>query len=246
MRLLLISSSKAEGYGYLDYALPFIQGFLGRQVKRVAFVPYAGVIQSYGGLSGYDAYEARVRRKFGAIGYEVLGTHTCADHRTVIEEAEAIAVGGGNTWNLLKEVQERGIVQAIRRRVLENAVPYLGWSAGANLACPTIRTTNDMPIVEPETQAALGLVPFQINPHYLDASPEGHFGESREERIVEFLERNRDIYVAGLREGTMFEIDGEQIELKGALTNTCRVFRYGTPPQELGAGDDFSFLLART
>lgn len=241
MRLLLISSSKAPGHPYLSYPKRFISEFLGAGVKRIAFVPFAGVCQSYGDLSGYDAYEKKVADAFAELGYQVRSVHR--DAEAVLAESDAILVGGGNTFNLLLEVQTRGLVPLIRKRVREDGVAYMGWSAGANLACPTIRTTNDMPIVEPPSFEALGFVPFQINPHYLDANPEGHFGESRETRINEFLEVNRDVYVAGLREGMLFRVADGAIEHLGVLEHGCRVFRYGQEPRELGPDDDLSFLL---
>ena len=243
MRLLLISSSKAAGYEYLAYPKPYIMDFLGGQRIKIAFVPFAGVKQSYENLTGYEAYEKKVQVALDAMGYDVVSVHHHDDPGKTFRQTDAILVGGGSTWNLLKEVQERGMVDIIRDRVLNDNIPYLGWSAGANLACPTIRTTNDMPIIEPPSFDALNFIPFQINPHYLDANPEGHFGESRETRINEFIELNRDIYVAGLREGMMFRIEDDQIHHIGVFDKTCRVFHYAQEPFELGAGDDFSFLL---
>jgi dipeptidase E len=122
-----------------------------------------------------------------------------------------------------------------------NGTPYIGWSAGSNVACPTLRTTNDMPIIDPLGFDCANLIPFQINPHYLDANPEGHGGETREQRIAEFLEINPNVYVAGLREGTMFKLEEGKLELIG--NRSCRIFKKGQEPIELSAGDDFSFLL---
>jgi dipeptidase E len=137
-------------------------------------------------------------------------------------------------------LHELKLMKVIKEAV-ENGVAYMGWSAGANIACPTMRTTNDMPIIEPESMNCLNLVNFQINPHYLDATIEGHGGETREQRLEEFMVINNNIYVAGLREGTLFLIDNNKIELKGA--RPLRVFRYGQDPKEYKPGADISFLL---
>jgi len=240
MRLLLVSSSTATGYDYLEYPRPFIKDFLGQQGLKIAFVPFAGLKQSYENLVGYDAYEKKIQAIFSEMGYEVNSVHRGSD---VLMNADAVLVGGGNTFNLLKQCQDRNLMEPIRDRVLNDNIPYIGLSAGTNLACPTIRTTNDMPITEPRSLNALGFIPFQINPHYLDASPDGHFGESREERIIEFLEVNRDLVVAGLREGMMFRIEDDRMKHEGVSDKTCRIFKYGQSPLELGSNDDFSFLL---
>ena len=151
-----------------------------------------------------------------------------------------IIVGGGNTFNLLKTIQDNGLVELMRDKI-KGGTPYIGWSAGSNMVCPTIRTTNDMPIVEPQSFNALNMIPFQINPHYTDATLSGHGGETREMRLEEFLEANKDMYVAGLREGTMFIVEGNTITLDGK--KDCRVFKHGQEPKELTKTDDFSFLM---
>jgi dipeptidase E len=240
MRLLLISSSTATGYAFFEYPRTYIKDYLGRQGMKIAFVPFAGIKQSYEDLVGYDAYEKKIQAIFSEMGYEVNSVHHGSD---VLMNADAVLVGGGNTFNLLKECQDRNLIESIRYRVLNDNIPYIGLSAGTNLACPTIRTTNDMPITEPQSLNALGFIPCQINPHYLDASPDGHFGETREERIIEFLEVNRDVVVAGLREGMMFRIEDGQIIHEGVSGKTCRIFKYGQSPFELGSNDDFSILL---
>ena len=172
MRLLLISNSTNAGEAYLAYPMPRIGEFL-RGVREVAFVPYAAVTFSYAD------YERRVQARFSELGIRVRSVHRAADPAAMIRRAEAICVGGGNTFALAKKMQEQGLMRAIRNRV-KAGVPYVGWSAGSNVACPAISTTNDMPIVEPESFRAVGAVKFQINPHYLDANPEGHAGETRE------------------------------------------------------------------
>lgn len=240
MRLLLISSSTATGYAYLEYPKPYIKDFLGQQAIKIAFVPFAGLKQSYENLVGYDAYEKKIQAVFSEMGCEVNSVHRDSD---ALMNADAILVGGGNTFNLLKQCQDRNLMEPIKNRVLNDNIPYIGLSAGTNLACPTIRTTNDMPIIEPRSLKALGLIPFQINPHYLDAAPDGHFGESREERIIEFLEVNRDVVVAGLREGMMFRIENDRVKHEGVSDKMCRIFKYGQSPLELGRNDEFSYLL---
>ena len=195
MRLLLISNSTNAGEAYLAYPMPRIGEFL-RGVREVAFVPYAAVTFSYAD------YERRVQARFSELGIRVRSVHRAADPAAMIRRAEAICVGGGNTFALAKKMQEQGLMRAIRNRV-KAGVPYVGWSAGSNVACPAISTTNDMPIVEPESFRAVGAVKFQINPHYLDANPEGHAGETREVRLLEFVAANPRRYAVGLREGCM-------------------------------------------
>ena len=158
----------------------------------------------------------------------------------MIREAEAICVGGGNTFALAKKMQEQGLMRAILRKI-KAGTPYVGWSAGSNVACPTIYTTNDMPIVEPATFTAAGLVPFQINPHYTDAHPDGHAGETREQRLLEYVEANPCMTVAGLREGCILRVENGRIELIGE--RPMRIFRKGQAPYEVRPGDDLNFLL---
>lgn len=234
MRLLLISNSTNPGEPYLDYPKNQIQAFLGFPTMKAVFVPYAAVTHSF------NDYEARVSEKFREIGHEIISVHRFSDPVSAIVEAPAIVVGGGNTWKLLKLMRDNKLIDIIRQKVL-TGTPYIGWSAGSNVACPSIRTTNDMPIVEPGHFSALNLVPFQINPHYLDANPEGHAGETREQRIEEFIEMNPDINVVGLREGTMLILNNNKLELKGP--RPARIFRKGSPPREISEADDLSFLL---
>jgi dipeptidase E len=234
MRLLLLSNSKREGMGYLEYAQGFLRDFLDGSTAEVLFLPYASVTKSY------DAYVEQVRPAFGALGISVTGLHATANPVAAVLAASAIVVGGGNTWKLLREVRSQRLLPAIRSRVA-GGVPYIGWSAGSNLACPTIMTTNDMPICDPGGFDALGLVPFQTNPHYLHGNPPGFKGETREERITEFGALQPRVWVAGLREGTGLRIENGSARLLGDAQ--CRVFRHGEAPRELGATDDFDFLL---
>jgi len=234
MRLLLISNSTNPGEPYLDYPKNNIRDFLGKKPVRALFIPYAAVTFTF------DTYEEKVKERFNEIGHDIVSIHRYPDPIAAIKEASAIVVGGGNTWQLLKMILDNKLIEAVREKVL-SGTPYIGWSAGSNVACPTIRTTNDMPVVEPDAFSAFNLIPFQINPHYLDANPAGHAGETREQRIEEFIEINPSVYVAGLREGTMFLIEGESLKLIGP--RKLRVFRKGKAPAELGDSDDLSFLL---
>lgn len=233
MKLLLISNSTNAGEEYLKYPVENISRHL-QGVCEIVFVPYAAVTFSY------DEYERKVQKRFDEIGIRVRSVHRAADPRKAIREAEAICVGGGNTFALAKKMQEQGLMTAILRKIKEGT-PYVGWSAGSNVCCPTICTTNDMPIVEPQSFKAIGAVRFQINPHYLDANPEGHAGETREQRILEYIEANPRRYVVGLREGCMLRLENGRLELIGS--RPMRIFKKGIEPFEVKAGDDLSFLL---
>lgn len=223
-RLLLISNSTLHGSGYLDHAESEIRSFLG-DAKRVLFVPYA--------LFDRDKYAANARQRFQKMGYELTSVHTAANPVAAIDETNAVFIGGGNTFRLLKALYEFDLIDAIRKRV-SNGMPYIGSSAGSNVAAPTIKTTNDMPIVQPPSFNALGLVSFQINPHYLDPDPNSkHMGETREERIVQFLEEN-DTPVVGLREGAMLRIENGETILRGSTG--ARIFRKGNQAIEISPG----------
>lgn len=232
MKLLLISNSTNAGEEYLRYPLPQIENFL-QGIKEIVFVPYAGVTFSYA------AYEKKVQARLAEIGIRVKSVHRAKDPVKMIREAEAICVGGGNTFALTKKMQEQGLMKAILKKI-KAGTPYVGWSAGSNVSCPTICTTNDMPIVEPESFRAIGAIPFQINPHYLDANPEGHAGETREQRILEYIEANPKRWVVGLREGCILRYENEKLELIGQ--RPMRIFKKGIAPYEVQAGDDLSFL----
>lgn len=233
MKLLLISNSTNAGEAYLKYPIAQIGAHL-QGVSEVVFIPYAAVTFSY------NEYEQKVQERFNEIGVKVRSIHHEKNPRKAILEAQAICVGGGNTFALTKKMQEQGLMTAILKRLKEN-VPYVGWSAGSNVCCPTICTTNDMPIVEPKSFKAVGAVKFQINPHYLDANPEGHAGETREQRIEEYIEANPRRYVVGLREGCMLRYEDGKLELIGS--RPMRIFKKGIAAYEVNAGDDLSFLL---
>ena len=235
MNLLLISNSTNAGEAYLKYPIHEIAKSL-EGIDEVVFVPYAAVTFSY------DEYEAKVQDRLNEIGVKVRSIHHAINKRNFIRHAKAIMIGGGNTFALLKKMQEEDLLDMIFHRV-KAGVPYIGWSAGSNVTCPTICTTNDMPIVQPESFRAIGLVSFQINPHYLDANPEGHAGETREQRIKEYLEANRSRYVVGLREGCMLRINDKGIELIGS--RSMRVFKKGQETFEVQPGDNIDFLIRR-
>jgi dipeptidase E len=223
-RVLLISNSTLYGSGYLDHAETEIRSFLG-DVKRVLFVPYA--------LFDRDKYAANAQQRFQKMGYELTSIHTAENPAAAVNETETIFIGGGNTFRLLKTLYDFDLLDAIRNRVA-NGMPYIGSSAGSNVAAPTIKTTNDMPIVQPPSFNALGLVSFQINPHYLDPDPSSkHMGETREERIVQFLEEN-ETPVVGLREGAMLRIENGETLLRGS--SGARVFRKEVEPVEISPG----------
>ena len=224
MNLLLISNSTLHGSGYLDHCAEEIKDFLGNKIKKVTFVPYARP----GGIT-HDEYTAKARERYKMMGYELVSVHDSPDPKQAICDAEAVFIGGGNSFVLLNDMEEKEIIPEIRKKV-QSGMPYIGTSAGSNVACPTIKTTNDMPIHEVNNFKALDLVPFQINPHYLDPDPDStHKGETRETRIREFLFFN-DKVVVGLREGCMVRINGNERLLKGSTK--ARIFQNGSEPKE--------------
>lgn len=208
-RALLMSSSRMGQMGYLEHADEQIHTILGKRDLTVLFVPFAGVSFSF------DTYEGIVRPVFERLGYGFSSIHHADDPREAVRKADAIAVGGGNTFALLKRMYDAGIVDLIKQRVEGGEMPYIGWSAGTNVATPTIRTTNDMPIVQPPSFNGLGLTHFQINPHFISGKPVGHNGESREERLQEFLTINAGEHVVAIKEGTALLVEGDEGRLLG-------------------------------
>lgn len=229
--LLLLSNSALHGRAYLEHARDALATFLAG--RSVLFIPFA--------LADHEAYTQKVRLALAPLGSDVAGLHQAADARAAVEGAEVLFVGGGNTFRLLRGIQQRGLLEIVRRRVAEGALSYLGSSAGTNHACPTIRTTNDMPIVQPDSFEAFGLIPFQINPHYLDPDPDStHMGETREERIRQFLEEN-DVPVLGMREGAWLRREADRLTLQGETGAV--LFRRGEQATSFTEGADLSFLL---
>lgn len=217
-KLLLLSNSTNPGEGYLEYPKNQIVEFLGA-IEEILFIPYAAV-----GFS-YDSYTEKVN---AALDFSVRGIHTVADPVKAVENAKAIAVGGGNTFHLLSELYNYGLMEVIQERV-NSGIPYIGWSAGSNVAGPSIKTTNDMPIIEPPSFNALDLIPFQINPHYTEEKLPNHGGETRPDRINEFIAINPDIYVVGIPEGNMLRVEGTSCTLIGK--GPVKIFRHGNQTQ---------------
>jgi len=235
MQLLLLSNSTNQGEEYLGWPREILSRFITKNnIKTCLFVPYAGVTVTW------DDYTSRVQEVFSFWGCQVISVHTVSDPVLSVSKAECIVVGGGNTFRLVQMMHDTGIMAAIREKAIDGT-PFIGWSAGSNVACPTLCTTNDMPIIQPPSFKTLNLVPFQINPHYLDANPEGHGGETREQRINEFQALNPDVVVVGLREATALHIDDSKIDLLG--NRPMRLFISGKKPVEFQPGEEISFLL---
>jgi dipeptidase E len=208
--LLLLSSSRVGTTEYLSHALDMIDEHLNNDgsIKEILFIPYAGVTMSY------DEYTTKVKDALSVKNINVVGLHSFTDPQEAIRNAKAIAVGGGNTFHLLSELYKNDLVTLIKERV-EQGMKYIGWSAGSNVAGISIKTTNDMPIIEPPSFNALNLVNVQLNPHYTDYNPPGHNGETREERLTEFMVINPTTPIVGIVEGTALKITGNKIELIG-------------------------------
>ncbi|WP_396162915.1 dipeptidase PepE [Flavobacterium sp.] len=222
--IIIASTSTLHNGQYLDYLLPEIQLFFGH-CSEIIFIPYARP----SGIS-HDDYTKKVAQVFGKISIAVKGIHEFKNPIEAIEKAQGIFTGGGNTFLLVSQLYENNLVETLKKAVL-NGTPYIGTSAGSNICGVTMSTTNDMPIVYPPSFTTLGWVPFNINPHYLDpVEGSTHMGETRETRILEFLQLNAEP-VIGLREGSWLEVKGDSIILKGALT--ARVFKRNETPYEV-------------
>lgn len=231
MNLLLLSSSRAGDSGYLEHARTILAEHFGS--REVLFIPFAGV------TIDWDAYLERVREALDPVGIRVTGIHKAIDAKKAVEEAEAIAVGGGNTFHLLKTLYDWDLLDRIRDKV-QSGTPYAGWSAGSNISAPTICTTNDMPIVQPPSFAALNLLPFQINPHYTDVMPANFHGETRAQRLEEYLTANPNQQVIALPEGSGLLRRGDKLERVGDVELLRFVAK--KPAQKLSERD-LSFLL---
>ncbi|MBL7964834.1 MAG: dipeptidase PepE [Flavobacteriales bacterium] len=224
MRLLLLSNSTLPGEAFFTWPRPHLLDFLGGP-KRIAFVPFAAVTMSQ------DDYAQAVSDALAEQGHTWVPLHAEKDPVAALTSCDAVAVGGGNTFQLLRHLYRTGLIKAIADHV-RKGMPYIGWSAGSNVAGPTIMTTNDMPITEVPSFRAMHLVPFQINPHYTEARVPGHGGESRDQRIAEFLVLHPEARVVGLREGALLRVEGGHMHLAGT---GMRVFRKGAEPEEIGA-----------
>ena len=229
--LLLISNSTVHGRDYLDHVESEIRDFVVNR-RRVVFIPYA--------LHDRRAYSAQAEGRFRKLGLEFTSVHDVSNASRTIERSEIIFVGGGNTFRLLHQLQKNDLIEPIRRAIRAGSL-YIGSSAGAIVACPSLKTTKDMPVVQPVSFEALGLVPFQISPHYLDPDPEStHMGETQEQRILQFLEENEEP-VVGLREGSFLRAERDAVILKGP--QSARIFRRGVSPIEIPSGTNLNELL---
>lgn len=234
-KLLLLSNSTMPGSAFFTWPRPHVKRFLGDKPKNLVFIPFAAV------TFPFDEYEEIVRKVFNEMNHSIFSIHRMSGKTKAIEEAEGIVVGGGNTFALLTRLQETGLFELIQEKAA-TGTPYIGWSAGANLACPTIMTTNDMPIVQPQGFDALNLVPFQINPHYHELRFENQGGETRKERLNEFLILNPGKSVIGVPEGMLLHYENDSLTLLGE--GTAKLYQAGKAAVELNPDSDLSFLLS--
>ena len=230
MHVLMLSSSRAHNSEYLAPNRDLIDRHLGDR-KQLLFVPFAGISLSY------DDYTAMVQQALSE--YQVVGIHTFCDPIQAVKDAEAILVGGGNTFHLLYQLQTQGLIAPIQEAV-KTGTPYIGWSAGSNICGATIRTTNDMPIIEPPSFTALGFVPFQLNPHYTDEHPKDFHGETRDQRLMEFSLLHPEIPIVGIREGSALILHEQDLRLANIEDGV--MFIHGEK-SVLSAGADLTSLL---
>lgn len=233
--MIIASTSTCYGGAYLEYLLPELKELF-RDVSELLFIPYARP----GGIS-HEAYTDLVRKAFSELRIEVKGIHEWNDPREALRAAEALFTGGGNTFVLVDQLHRLNLIPDLQN-VVQNGVPYLGTSAGSNIAGPNVKTTNDMPICHPVSLDALGLLPFNINPHYLDPVPGlKHMGETRETRIREFHTYNSES-VVGLREGSWIRVRDMSMVLMGEPS--ARIFQRGKDPVEIPTGTDLTSVLS--
>jgi len=223
------------GTAFFTWPRPLVTSFLGDKTKNLVFIPYAAV------TFPFDEYEDNVRKVFNEMNHSIFSIHGVSNKIKAIEDADGIVVGGGNTFSLHSRICHDELREIIQIKV-EAGTPYIGWSAGANLACPTIMTTNDMPIVYPPDFNALELIPFQINPHYHELKFPNQGGETRKERLQEFLTVNPQYKVVGLPEGMAIQREQNILTLLGE--GTAKLFQADKPAVELTSSSDLSFLLA--
>ena len=239
MNIMLFSNGKLPHQTQLlEYGLDWIKTEIQKNnVKKFIFIPYAMI------RSDYDARAEQLNSLFADLGCQVTSIHHEADPHQAIEDCDGIIVSGGNTWVLNKMLHDQGLIGVLRKAILKNNKLYIGWSAGANIGAPTIRTTNDMPIVTSAVLPSLNLVPFQINPHYIDASIDGHMGETRDERIEEFLRVNPKEIVVGIPEGSVLHVIDGHIEYRSANEKNMKLFQLDKEPVNFQSGDDIQFLM---
>lgn len=234
-RILAFSSSKEGNYGYLQTAAPVIQEFLGNKPQDIAFIPFAAV-----GVS-YEAYTDKVRQGLKELPY-IINTADITTVKKIIEKADVIMVGGGNTFKLLHDLYAFELMEIIQEKI-NNGTPYIGWSAGSNITGPTICTSNDMPIINPGTFTALKLFPFQINPHYYNQTVKGFNGETRNQRLAEFLQLNPKKAVVALPEGTGLIQDENKLNLQGSKKAFLFRLEKEMTQSPLSPGEDLTYLL---
>ena len=237
-RVLVFSSSRAGNGGFLSSAVPVIKNFLGDSALNIAFLPFASV------GNDYDEYASMVKAGLASLPH-VIHTIKPENAKAIIDQADVIMVGGGNTFKLLHDIYKYQLLDLIRDKI-NTGVAYIGWSAGSNITGPTIATTNDMPVIEPKSFNALGLLPFQINPHYTNKKIEGHNGETRDQRLQEFLILNPGVPVIALPEGTSLLLDNGKLNFIGQVSGVL----FQTQPEtneimrrEITANEELSFLL---
>lgn len=233
---LLLSNSTLPGTEFFTWPRPYVKDFLGTKRLKLVFNPFAAVTLSY------DEYEEKVKEVFEALGYEVNSLHRVEDKVAALAACDGVVTGGGNTFALLHYVYKFALLEPLKKKIAAGT-PYIGWSAGANLGCPTIMTTNDMPIVQPASMDALSLIPFQINPHYHELKFEGQGGETRKERLEEFIAFNPSRKVIGLPEGMLLKRSGNTLSIKGEAGRVAKLYVHGSAVHDLLAGQDLSYLL---
>jgi dipeptidase E len=238
MKVLAVSSSRVDGGGFLEKAVPLVVDFIGSKQLNIAFVPFASVQKDY------EAYGNMVKQAFESLPYSI-NTISPVNAKEVLQNADVIMIGGGNTFKLLHDIYDQDLFEIILSKV-KSGTPYIGWSAGANLTGRTISTTNDMPIIQPRSFASFGFFPFQINPHYVNLIVEGHHGETRDQRIEEFATLNPGIPVVGLPEGTALRLENTVLNFIGDREGMLFQTKAGEPIQKraIPKGEDISSLLA--